>query len=555
MSAPLVAAMQAAHLSLERERKARATCSPAALQAHFAAVMGNALPEHLRESVDWSLGDDIQADTNLQKATATLRRKILRRDRSAIDELDPLFTGFESHVRWQLDNAREGLAAVVATLTDPDAPLLPDPTDTAAGPDLGIGAAVRSESKVSLNSLNDRFKQWFIETDDAIDQLEELIGMSVSGRTSAQVLKLVKKYDEQIKFISSKAQELAHVDKALAEVDTGVAELKANWPHGQPARNLYKSDLYKDYNEERKMMTAEKSLIEGSLQRYFDHASHGSSQAIANKTDKVQLALATDLEARKAGFRQIQLIDLYCLSRANEMWAILPSVTRVGHDIDPVKCMHWRPKKEDMPDSLRPYWEQQSQAFAKKLLAICTPGQRSTLLASHEHGTDKEVVQVSESCGVSIYWKMIQLYHPIGREQRRRLEKEIAGFSSRFKPGKGNPKEALDELREKHQEAMDIACRLKWDVVALPIINALRTRDTQFAVKLDPFLELPSDPDDSAVEFGDLLTTIGSVISHLNEAHKRWDEGTAKPAQNTHASDELAKLKAQVKSLTTAMAN
>ena len=174
------------------------------------------------------------------------------------------------------------------------------------------------------------------------------------------------------------------------------------------------------------MMTAEKSLIEGSLQRYFDHASHGSSQAVANKTDKVQLALATDLEARKAGFRQIQLIDLYCLSRANEMWAILPSVTRVGHDIDPVKCMHWRPKKEDMPAGLRPYWEQQSQAFAKKLLAICTPGQRSTLLASHEHGTDKEVVQVSESCGVSIYWKMIQLYHPIGREQRRRLEKEIA---------------------------------------------------------------------------------------------------------------------------------
>ena len=100
MSAPLVAAMKAARLSLERERKARAACSPAALQAHFAAVMGNALPEHLSESVDWSLGDDIEADTNLQKATATLRRKILKRDRSAIDEIDPLFTGFESHVRW-----------------------------------------------------------------------------------------------------------------------------------------------------------------------------------------------------------------------------------------------------------------------------------------------------------------------------------------------------------------------------------------------------------------------------------------------------------------------
>ena len=60
----------------------------------------------------------------------------------------------------------------------------------------------------------------------------------------------------------------------------------------------------------------------------------------SEKTDKVKLTLATDLESRKAGFRQIQLIDLYCLQRANEMWAILPSIYRVGHDVDPVKCMH-----------------------------------------------------------------------------------------------------------------------------------------------------------------------------------------------------------------------
>ena len=56
--------------------------------------------------------------------------------------------------------------------------------------------------------------------------------------------------------------------------------------------------------------------------------------------DKVKLTLATNLESYKVGFRQIQLIDLYCLQRANEMWAILPSIQRVGHDVDPIKCMH-----------------------------------------------------------------------------------------------------------------------------------------------------------------------------------------------------------------------
>jgi len=99
MPAPLVAAMQAARLSLGRERKARATCSPAALQAHFAAVMVNDLPEHLTESVDWSLGDDLKDDANLQKATANLRRKILKRDRPAIEDMDPASALHVAHLR------------------------------------------------------------------------------------------------------------------------------------------------------------------------------------------------------------------------------------------------------------------------------------------------------------------------------------------------------------------------------------------------------------------------------------------------------------------------
>ena len=78
----------------------------------------------------------------------------------------------------------------------------------------------------------------------------------------------------------------------------------------------------------------------------------------SEKPDKVKLTLATDLESRKAGFRQIQLIDLYCLQRANEMWAILPSIQRVGHDVDPIKCMHWRPIIEDMPEAIKPFWVQ-----------------------------------------------------------------------------------------------------------------------------------------------------------------------------------------------------
>ena len=87
------------------------------------------------------------------------------------------------------------------------------------------------------------------------------------------------------------------------------------------------------------------------VQPHFDSVSGTSSKG--EKTERVfKLTLATDLETRMAGFRQIQLVDLYCLSRSKELWAILPSITRIGHDIDPLQCLHWRPDVDAMPEAL-----------------------------------------------------------------------------------------------------------------------------------------------------------------------------------------------------------
>ena len=168
-----------------------------------------------------------------------------------------------------------------------------------------------------------------------------------------------------------------------------------------------------------------------------------------NKTDKVKLTLTTDLESRKAGFRQIQLIDLYCLGRGNEMWAIIPSLHRIGHDVDPISCMHWKPTVDEVPETLKPFWVEQSSAFAKKLLGICTPSMRSNLLASHTYGTKKVAYKAPESCGVSIYWVMVQLFHPIDRSRRSQLETELAECAVKFKRGRGDPAVHLPKLRIK----------------------------------------------------------------------------------------------------------
>ena len=57
----------------------------------------------------------------------------------------------------------------------------------------------------------------------------------------------------------------------------------------------------------------------------------------------MSLKLASELEKQSAGFKQVQIVHLFCLSRGNEMWAIIPDLLRIGHDVDPIECLHWQP--------------------------------------------------------------------------------------------------------------------------------------------------------------------------------------------------------------------
>ena len=138
------------------------------------------------------------------------------------------------------------------------------------------------------------------------------------------------------------------------------------------------------------------------------------------------------LESLNAGFKQIQIVDLYCMSRGNELWAIIPDILRIGHDIDPIDCIHWRPSGERLGDyeALSKYRREQNRAFAQKLLGLCSPGLRSTLIGQHEHGVKNEMFTADEHDGCALYWVMIQLYHPLSRQHRRKIADEIACYSS-----------------------------------------------------------------------------------------------------------------------------
>ena len=98
------------------------------------------------------------------------------------------------------------------------------------------------------------------------------------------------------------------------------------------------------------------------------------------------------------------------------MWAIIPDLIRIGHDIDPVSFLHWQPPQDDaVPQELRQYRQEQNAALANKLLRLLTSaGLRQSVLAHRTYGANKVPFKVSESDGCGIYWVMLQLYHQAG---------------------------------------------------------------------------------------------------------------------------------------------
>ena len=493
--------------SLMSERDARAHGAQSRGIRHFAAVMGDAINESLTESPAYRIADVLQDDPELQSNLQAFLNSGWARDPAwQLEARANLNHAMIRHVQWTLHECR---AALLSKLPESEDSNLSSSKDSGNSTNLVGSAEQKKSGGTGLDSALQNPDAAALSTDDALAKLDEIIELGSSKEVEDDVHKTRLDFIEHQKFVSAKAEELQIVTHALSECDDAIKKLKDGWD--KPYRLLYQSEELKELQEEKDRIAKDKTHQESELQGYFDHVSSSSKGEKVDKTFK--LTLATDLETRMAGFRQIQLVDLYCLSRGKEMWAILPSITRIGHDIDPNLCMHWRPEVDEMPEALKPFWKKQSRAFAKQLLMICTPSQRSTLLGTHEFGTKKVSIRAPEDCGVMIYWVMVQLYHPIDRNRRRELEIEISKYGNKFKTG--NVQALVKELREKLQEAKDMSCRLKWDVVAHPIVQSLTDRHARFEVQLEPFLEMPAEPDNCGEEFGKLLTKISTTAKSL----------------------------------------
>lgn len=97
--------------------------------------------------------------------------------------------------------------------------------------------------------------------------------------------------------------------------------------------------------------------------------------------------------------------------------------------------------------------------------------------------------------------------------------------------------------------------RLRWDTIAIPLIDVLSQPDPMFAVELAKHRDLPEDPDDSVVDMGKLLRDVTDAIDILDRAGKNWDQHSAKAFKATEFAPnrELEALNREVTSLTKAL--
>ena len=496
----------------------------AAFEAHFAAVMGCSEEclaptiftgdSHLRgkgrrilhDSIRGSVVDEAEQEHLIASVNDYVEACLRRAHRRTCDKIDALIRQYSNDLRGSVGlDSLSNIALAKVTLSEREAD------------------RVRAQGEL----------QTLLDSVDAEHQ--RMNSMALPGMSETRC-KVIERYDDQMTYLNERAGELAFCDKAIASVAAEMTDLKVGWTG--PAHRVYESEAFSNLSKTRSNCEKDKVHVELVLQSYFDHHSHGASKSESARPEKKPLSLAPNLETAMAGFKQIQLIDQYCMSRGNELWAIIPDLYRIGHDIDPITCMHWRPPKGDsaepveirvpVSEHLRRYRDDQNSAFAQRLLGLCTPGLRSTLIGQHEHGVNKVMFTASPNDGCALYWVMVQLYHPLSRDHRRVLEREIAGYSSKFYTG--DPKPHFKELRLKVREALNITARLSYDLCITPLLDALSTRDAQFTVDLKSYRALPADPDDSAFVLDRLIAKALTITEQLDTARKRWDEKSARVA-------------------------
>lgn len=488
-------ALESLRSSIATYYDAWATWRDTAANAHCAAVMGSSVTRHLRFSEEYTVADSINSDASLTEVI------------DALKDVEPrLQDKIEDHLSWVLGNAE---SAIVSDLT------LQDPKFTL---DSVANATRDLENKNEIDRVMADVERKLAKVKTEAESLSirgHVAGMSLSRQRT------IDTHTQQTLVIIEKSKELAFSDRAMSQINHAIALMKN--PSADDARGVYKSQAFSKLQKERKEVETDRAHVELQLQAYFDHHSQGASRTESAKVEKVPLKLPPNLEKRQNGFKLITGMEDFLVGRGNEMWALIPDLRRICHDIDPIEHVHWRPECDlsAYPESIREYRRDQNRTLAQILLALfANVGLRSVVLSTGSYGVSKKSFCADPEDGCAIFWVSVQLFHPVDRKQRTKIENELALIHTKFQTG--DPNTALRTLRDLTRQALDISARVRWYTTGVPLIETLSSRNAQFAVRLEEYRDKPTDPEDSAVELDLLASEILDVVNALDQAGTDW---------------------------------
>ena len=307
MNLSLSRALESLRSSIVSSYDAWATWRDSAANAHCAAVMGSSVTRHLRFTQEYTVADSINSDASLTEVI------------DALKGIEPrLQDRIEDHLSWVMETAERQILSDL-TLHDPNFTL--DPLSNAQR-DLRM--------KEKMDRVRTRIEKRLAKVDAIAQSLSspgKVEGMSLSRQRT------IDTHTEQTTIIIDKSRESAFSDRAMKQIAEAISDLKD--PANANAREVYKSVEFSKLQKERKEVETDRAHTELQLQAYFDHHSQGASRTESAKVERTPLKLPPNLEKGQNGFKLITAMEDYLVGRGNELWALIPDLRRIAHDIDP----------------------------------------------------------------------------------------------------------------------------------------------------------------------------------------------------------------------------
>ena len=461
----------------------------AAKNGVLAVVMGS-VRNHVdyRPTGNWSVVRDVVGNDDI---TATIDQLVraARRTRADDDDnrsikqaRDDLVDAIAAHIRWEAES--------IATKINNEI--------IAAGDDLahaGFVQAAEEEveaSKEELSGIMTQVREKLEEQETAVLLMEKRV---ISAELPKSVARAQDEHANDEAWVSEMANKLYAIDMAQQNADKEHETLR-NEMDLENTSDYFKSAMYKDHLDLNKLMASDRANHLGRVQSHYEGCSNDIIARIGTKPEK--LVIVSNLMKDSKGVEQANKMEEYVMSKAVEFWAIIPDIFRIYKDIDVNTGLHWSPPKGDdnkYNEAHRYYRQQQSRKLASAIMSAAPNILKATLSVASTFGEGKHKANFKAELddGLSLYWHMIQRYHPIDRNTGHHLLQDICKLCSTVSGG--NVIQNLRAIQTKVHEAQNICVKIPWSLTGIPMINNL-SKVPAIAVELIPLKE-------SCVNFAD----------------------------------------------------